>query len=107
MAGALVERAALPVHTSSLNTKLDVSARPRSSNLEAVFSPVNNDGCFDFDRVLKSGYVQKRTQKTKVSFVLPAFTNLFETMARWLPNCPYNTDSFDVEVEDCLPGTAA
>jgi hypothetical protein len=65
MAGTLVERAALPVHTSSLDTKLDVSARPRSSNLEAVFSPVNNDGCFDFDRVLKSGYVQKRTQKTK------------------------------------------
>ncbi|KAJ4116239.1 hypothetical protein NW768_011028 [Fusarium equiseti] len=65
MAGTLVERAALPVHTPSLDTKIDVSARPRSSNLEAVFSPVNNDGCFDFDRVLKSGYVQKRTQKTK------------------------------------------
>jgi hypothetical protein len=68
MAGTLVERAAHPVTTSSLDTKLDVSARPRSqSHLEAAFSPVNNDGCFDFDRVLKSGYVQKRTQKTKVS----------------------------------------
>ncbi|KAG7410827.1 hypothetical protein DER46DRAFT_581200 [Fusarium sp. MPI-SDFR-AT-0072] len=66
MAGTLVERAAHPVNTSSLDTKLDVSARPRSqSHLEAAFSPVNNDGCFDFDRVLKSGYVQKRTQKTK------------------------------------------
>ncbi|KNB08727.1 hypothetical protein FOXG_20058 [Fusarium oxysporum f. sp. lycopersici 4287] len=66
MAGTLVERAANPVTTSSLDTKLDVSARPRSqSHLEAAFSPVNNDGCFDFDRVLKSGYVQKRTQKTK------------------------------------------
>ncbi|KAL4725048.1 hypothetical protein ACLX1H_008495 [Fusarium chlamydosporum] len=65
MTGTLVERATHPVHASSLDTKLDVSARPRSSNLDAVFSPVNNDGCFDFDRVLKSGYVQKRTQKTK------------------------------------------
>ncbi|KAF4441508.1 hypothetical protein F53441_12021 [Fusarium austroafricanum] len=66
MAGTVVERASHPVPTSSLDTKLDVSARPRSqSHLEAAFSPVNNDGCFDFDRVLKSGYVQKRTQKTK------------------------------------------
>ncbi|KAJ4264765.1 hypothetical protein NW762_005008 [Fusarium torreyae] len=65
MAGTLVDRAAPQIQTS-LNTKLDVSTRPRShSNLEAAFSPVNNDGCFDFDRVLKSGYVQKRTQKTK------------------------------------------
>ncbi|KAI0202251.1 PH-domain-containing protein [Astrocystis sublimbata] len=29
-------------------------------------SPVNQNGSFEFDRVLKSGYVQKRTQKTKV-----------------------------------------
>ncbi|CEI68740.1 hypothetical protein FVEN_g7995 [Fusarium venenatum] len=65
MAGTLVQKAAHPIHASSLDTKLDISTRPRSSNLEAVFSPVNNDGCFDFDRVLKSGYVQKRTQKTK------------------------------------------
>ncbi|KAM0562644.1 hypothetical protein ACHAPJ_002334 [Fusarium lateritium] len=65
MAGTLVDRVAPQIQTS-LNTKLDVSTRPRShSNLEAAFSPVNNDGCFDFDRVLKSGYVQKRTQKTK------------------------------------------
>lgn len=54
----------------SLNTKFD-SARPRShSNIEAAFSPVNNDGWFDFDRVVKSGYVQKRTQKTKVCTIL-------------------------------------
>ncbi|TPX08975.1 uncharacterized protein E0L32_009554 [Thyridium curvatum] len=31
------------------------------------FSPVHQNGCFEFDRVIKSGYVQKRTQKTKVS----------------------------------------
>lgn len=56
---------------ASLNTKFDFSARPRShSNIEAAFSPVNNDGCFDFDRVVKSGYVQKRTQKTKVCTIM-------------------------------------
>ncbi|KAM0190934.1 hypothetical protein ACHAPA_010181 [Fusarium lateritium] len=65
MAGTLVERI-VPQAYTSLATKIDNSARPRSqSNLEAAFSPVNHDGCFDFDRVLKSGYVQKRTQKTK------------------------------------------
>lgn len=31
-----------------------------------AFSPVNQNGSFEFDRVIKSGYVQKRTQKTKV-----------------------------------------
>jgi hypothetical protein len=31
-----------------------------------TFSPVNQNGSYDFDRVLKSGYVQKRTRKTKV-----------------------------------------
>ncbi|KAF7560316.1 hypothetical protein G7046_g3835 [Stylonectria norvegica] len=46
--------------------KLDIPARPRShSNVVDAFSPVHNDGCFEFDRVIKSGYVQKRTQKTK------------------------------------------
>lgn len=31
-----------------------------------VLSPVNQNGSFEFDRVLKSGFVQKRTRKTKV-----------------------------------------
>lgn len=31
-----------------------------------TFSPVNQNGSFEFDRVLKSGVVQKRTRKTKV-----------------------------------------
>ncbi|KAK4106906.1 PH-domain-containing protein [Parathielavia hyrcaniae] len=30
------------------------------------YSPVNQNGSFEFDRVIKSGYVQKRTQKTKM-----------------------------------------
>ena len=29
-------------------------------------SPVNQNGSFEFDRVIKAGLVQKRTQKTKV-----------------------------------------
>jgi hypothetical protein len=31
-----------------------------------TYSPVNQNGSFEFDRVIKSGYVQKRSQKTKV-----------------------------------------
>ena len=31
-----------------------------------TFSPVHQNGSFAFDRVLKSGFVQKRTRKTKV-----------------------------------------
>lgn len=29
------------------------------------YSPVNQNGSFEFDRVIKNGYLQKRTQKTK------------------------------------------
>jgi hypothetical protein len=35
-------------------------------NLDA-FSPVNEHGSFEFDRVLKTGAVHKRTRKTKVN----------------------------------------
>ncbi len=31
-----------------------------------IFSPVNQNGSFEFDTVLKSGVVYKRTRKTKV-----------------------------------------
>lgn len=40
--------------------------RFRSRLAHDSFSPVNQNGSFEFDRVIKSGYVQKRTQKTKV-----------------------------------------
>lgn len=30
------------------------------------YSPVNQNGSFEFDRVIKSGYLQKRAQKTKI-----------------------------------------
>ncbi|KAM3083799.1 hypothetical protein ACMFMG_002088 [Clarireedia jacksonii] len=40
--------------------------RIRNSHLALdTFSPVNQNGSFEFDRVLKSGWVQKRTRKTK------------------------------------------
>lgn len=32
-----------------------------------TFSPVNQNGSFEFDRVIKSGEVLKRTRKTKVN----------------------------------------
>ncbi|CAK7562521.1 MAG: hypothetical protein SEPTF4163_000369 [Sporothrix epigloea] len=32
---------------------------------DTYVSPVNQNGSFEFDRVIKSGYVQRRTQKTK------------------------------------------
>lgn len=40
--------------------------RFRNRLAQDSFSPVNQNGSFEFDRVIKSGYVQKRTQKTKV-----------------------------------------
>ncbi|KAG9243699.1 hypothetical protein BJ878DRAFT_509489 [Calycina marina] len=42
------------------------ATRIRDSHLNLdTFSPVNQNGSFEFDRVLKSGYVHKRTRKTK------------------------------------------
>lgn len=38
--------------------------------LDTYASPVNQNGSFEFDREVKSGHVQKRTQKTKVSLPL-------------------------------------
>jgi hypothetical protein len=46
--------------------------RFRNRLAQDTFSPVNQNGSFEFDRVIKSGYVQKRTQKTKVCLVLCA-----------------------------------
>ncbi|KAL9035356.1 MAG: hypothetical protein Q9180_004907, partial [Flavoplaca navasiana] len=49
----------------AVNTLHSVSeARTGHLNLD-TFSPVNQNGSFEFDRVLKSGEVYKRTKKTK------------------------------------------
>jgi hypothetical protein len=37
-----------------------------------TFSPVNQNGSFDFDRIVKSGKVLKRTRKTKVCCNAPS-----------------------------------
>lgn len=55
--------------TSATQPPSSSAGRIRNSHLALdTFSPVNQNGSFEFDRVLKSGYVQKRTRKTKVSF---------------------------------------
>lgn len=52
--------------------KLSTPAQPRLCSLQAqahstgVMSPVNQNGCFEFDRIIKAGPVLKRTRKTKV-----------------------------------------
>jgi len=64
----------IPERTTALHIPPDSLALPppssatriRNSHLNLdTFSPVNQNGSFEFDRVLKSGYVQKRTRKTK------------------------------------------
>ncbi|KAK4167668.1 hypothetical protein QBC43DRAFT_135812 [Cladorrhinum sp. PSN259] len=43
-----------------------VTAAKLNARLAAdAYSPVNQNGSFEFDRVIKSGYVQKRARKTK------------------------------------------
>lgn len=50
----------------AVNTLQSVNgARTGHLNLD-TFSPVNQNGSFEFDRVLRSGEVYKRTRKTKV-----------------------------------------
>jgi hypothetical protein len=72
--------AALAIDTKSLSAGANTTAPPTSIAmppnmasrlrnqlaLDTYASPVNQNGSFEFDRVLKSGYLQKRTQKTKV-----------------------------------------
>lgn len=65
-----------PISIRPLSMKLETAAhQPRCEALRAnnagVMSPVNQNGSFEFDRVVKSGTVMKRTRKTKVC-ALPA-----------------------------------
>ena len=55
----------LPPPMSIAQHEPGVQVRSGHLNLD-TFSPVNQNGSFAFDRVLKSGEVQKRTRKTKV-----------------------------------------
>ncbi|CAN8097286.1 unnamed protein product [Discula destructiva] len=44
----------------------NVASRFKNQQSLDSYSPVNQNGSFEFDRVIKSGYLQKRTQKTKI-----------------------------------------
>ncbi|CAK7206733.1 hypothetical protein SEUCBS139899_009539 [Sporothrix eucalyptigena] len=53
---------------SSLAMAIPQAPAPRtlqSLAIDTYVSPVNQNGSFEFDRVIKNGYVQRRTQKTK------------------------------------------
>ena len=57
----------LPPPSSVAFSPASSASKLRKSHLQIdTFSPVNQNGSFEFDRVLKSGFVQKRTRKTKV-----------------------------------------
>jgi hypothetical protein len=54
--------------------KLDTLGQPRTfdslkiANASVgIMSPVSQNGCFEFDRIIKAGNVVKRTRKTRVS----------------------------------------
>lgn len=57
--------------------RLDTLTQPQLNHIKAanttagVMSPVNQNGCFEFDRIIKAGTVVKRTRKTKVARLLP------------------------------------
>jgi hypothetical protein len=57
----------VPAPSSISMPARSTATKTRSGHLNLdTFSPVNQNGSFEFDRVLKSGYVEKRTRKTKV-----------------------------------------
>ncbi|KAK5653120.1 hypothetical protein OQA88_9219 [Cercophora sp. LCS_1] len=56
---------AIPPSSIAMPPQCSVTSRLRSRLGLDTFSPVNQNGSFEFDRVIKSGYVQKRTSKTK------------------------------------------
>lgn len=57
------QEAAFAARGSSENNALNRRSR---LPLDTTVAPVHQNGCFEVDRVIKSGCVQKRTQKTKV-----------------------------------------
>jgi hypothetical protein len=62
-----------PPNARSAGLKLETPTQPRFDNVAAaaasvgIMSPVNQNGCFEFDRIIKAGNVVKRTRKTRVS----------------------------------------
>ncbi|KAH7040998.1 PH domain-containing protein [Microdochium trichocladiopsis] len=62
---------ALPIRGAKIDIPLasaSIQNMPPPSQAQLavpITSPVNQNGSFEFDRVIKAGYVQRRTQKTK------------------------------------------
>jgi len=73
MAATLAEGAPTPSNPIALRSpgRLTTPAPPHFDLAKAagagagIMSPVNQNGCFDFDRIIKAGTMQKRTRKTK------------------------------------------
>lgn len=62
-----IKRAPLGIPPASISLPPSTNPASRFKNQHSLdsYSPVNQNGSFEFDRVIKSGYLQKRTQKTK------------------------------------------
>lgn len=62
-----IKRASLSMPPTSIVLPPSTNPASRFKNQHSLdsYSPVNQNGSFEFDRVIKSGYLQKRTQKTK------------------------------------------
>ncbi|KAH6654340.1 hypothetical protein BKA67DRAFT_658644 [Truncatella angustata] len=57
--------AKLTIPAAAASLSANITSRLRNQLPVSSPSPVNQNGSFEFDRVIKAGYVQKRTQKTK------------------------------------------
>lgn len=73
MADGTTHTPSKPIAIRPTGMKIETPVQPRFESVKAasaaagVMSPVNQNGCFEFDRILKAGTVVKRTRKTKVS----------------------------------------
>ncbi len=59
-------RPAIPSKTAVSVSPPAAEVRKGSLLDTAAFSPINEHGCFEFDRVIKAGVVWKKGRKTKV-----------------------------------------
>ncbi|EAT82295.2 hypothetical protein SNOG_09960 [Parastagonospora nodorum SN15] len=84
--GAQPPAPATPLNIRSAGMKLDAPAQPQFDSIKAasaamgVMSPVSQNGCFEFDRIIKAGNVVKRTRKTRLQSWKPVYIVL-------RPNC--------------------
>lgn len=86
----------IPQPTSITLPNVPSASRIRNSHLNLdTFSPVNQNGSFEFDRVLKCGVVEKRTRKTKARWRNISCNELQRKLtSKFRPGSPY-ISSFD------------